>query len=189
MANWEALEIKIPGKDLMENVRSSLEALVTFMEIIKALLETISLFLIDFGNPIRAIVQALLTLIQQLFNSLKQTGLFALFDVPDPTQDPNFDRFKGGYQAFVQRFKASLFDSKDPFRPQPAAGQTLSGFVLIVADAETVFGMLRLIKILLRFFGKEVVSAKYSAPANVRIFRLDPCQGLLAEPILTPSCR
>lgn len=170
MANWEALQIKIPGKDLMEDVRSSLEALVTFMEIIKALLETISLFLIDFGNPIRAIVQALLTLIQELFNSLKQTGLYGLFDVPDPTQDPNFDRYKGGYQAFVERFKASLFDSKDPFRPQPAAGQTLSGFVLIVADADTVWGMLRLIKILLRFFGKEVVSAKYAAPANVRIF-------------------
>lgn len=170
MSNWEALQIKIPGQDLMEDVRSSLEALVTFMEIIKALLETISLFLIDFGNPIRAIVQSLLTLIQELFNSLKQTGLFALFDVPNPTQDPNFDRFKGGYQAFVERFKASLFDSKDPFRPQPAAGQTLSGFVIIVADAETVFGLLRLIKILLRFFGKEVYSAKYAAPANVRIF-------------------
>jgi hypothetical protein len=170
MANWEALEVKIPGQDLLEDVRSSLEALVTFMEIIKALLETISLFLIDFGNPIRALVQALLALIQQLFNSLKQTGLFALFDVPNPTQDPNFDRFKGGYQAFVERFKASLFDSKDPFRPQPAAGQTLSGFVLIVADSESVFGMLRLIKILLRFFGKELTSAKYSAPANVRIF-------------------
>jgi archaellum component FlaC len=170
MSNWEALQIKIPGQDLMEDVRSSLEALVTFMEIIKALLETISLFLIDFGNPIRAIVQSLLTLIQELFNSLKQTGLFALFDVPNPTQDPNFDRFKGGYQAFVERFKASLFDSKDPFRPQPAAGQTLSGFVIIVADAETVFGLLRLIKILLRFFGKEISSAKYAAPANVRIF-------------------
>lgn len=170
MANWEALKIKIPGQDLMEDVRSSLEALVTFMEIIKALLETISLFLIDFGNPIRSIVQALLTLIQELFNSLKQTGLLALFDVPNPTQDPNFDRFKGGYQAFVERFKASLFDSKDPFRPQPAAGQSQSGFVIIVADAETVFGMLRLIKILLRFFGRELSSAKYASPANVRIF-------------------
>jgi hypothetical protein len=42
--------------------------------------------------------------------------------------------------------------------------------VLIVADAETIFGMLRLIKILLRFFGKELTSAKYTAPANVRIF-------------------
>lgn len=170
MSDWKALEVKIPGKDLLEDVRGVLETLLTFMEIIKALLNTISLFLIDFGNPIRALVQALLALIQQLFESLKRTGLFGYFDIPNPTQDPNFDRFKGGYQAFTERFKASLFDAKDPFRPQPLAGSTLSGFVIIVADADTVFGMLRLIKILLRFFGKEILSAKYTAPANARVF-------------------
>lgn len=170
MADWKALEIKIPGKDALEGVRSSLEALVVFLEIIKALLNTISLFLIDFGNPIRPIVMALLAVIQQLFESLKRTGLYGYFDIPDPTRDPNFDLYKGGYQAFTERFKASLFDAKDPYRPQPLAGSMDSGFVLIVADAETVYGLLRLMKILLRFFGKEITAAKYVAPANARIF-------------------
>lgn len=170
MSDWKALEIKIPGKDALEGVRSTLEALVVFLEIIKALLNTVSMFLIDFGNPIRPIVLALLAVIQQLFESLKRTGLYGYFDIPDPTRDPNFDTYKGGYQAFTERFKASLFDSKDPYRPQPLAGSMQSGFVLIVADAETVFGMLRLMKILLRFFGKEITAAKYAAPANTRIF-------------------
>lgn len=170
MADWKALEIKIPGKDQLESVRSTLEALVTFLEVIKALLNTISLFLVDFGNPIRPLVLALLAIIQQLFESLKRTGLYGYFDIPDPTKDPNFDLYKGGYQAFVERFKASLFDSKDPYRPQPLAGSMQSGFVLIVADANTVFGLLRLMKILLRFFGKELLSAKYVAPANARVF-------------------
>ena len=170
MSDWKALEIKIPGKDELESVRSTLEALVVFLEIIKALLNTISLFLIDFGNPIRPIVMALLAVIQQLFESLKRTGLYGYFDIPDPAKDPNFDTYKGGYQAFTDRFKASLFDSKDPYRPQPLAGSMQSGFVLIVADAQTVFGMLRLMKILLRFFGKEILAAKYTAPANARIF-------------------
>jgi hypothetical protein len=169
-STWKALEIKTPGKDLLEQVRSALEALVTFMEIIKALLETISLFLIDFGNPIRPIVEALLKLIMQLFESLKRTGLFGWFDIPISAQDPNFDRWKGGYQAFVNRFKASLFDPKDPFRPQPLPNLNRSGFVLIVADAQSIFGLLRLIKILLRFFGKELLSAKYTSPANVKAF-------------------
>jgi hypothetical protein len=170
MADWKALEIKIPGKDLLEQARSGLEALVIFLEIIKALLEAISLFLIDFGNPIRPIVEALLALILQLFESLRRTGLYGYFDFPNPTQDPNFDRFKGGYQAFTERFKASLFDGKDPYRPQPAPGINQSGFVLIVADAESVFGLLRLVRILLRFFGKELTSAQYAAPANVKVF-------------------
>jgi hypothetical protein len=170
MSDWKTLEIKIPGKDILEGVRSTLEVLVVFLEVTKALLNTISLLLIDFGNPIRAIVTALLAVIQQLFESLKRTGLYGYFDIPDPTKDPNFDLYKGGYQAFTERFKASLFDPKDPYRPQPLAGSMQSGFVLIVADAESVYGLLGLMKILLRFFGKEITAAKYVAPANARIF-------------------
>lgn len=168
MSDWKALEIKIPGKDLLESVRGGLESLVTFLEVIKALLETISLFLIDFSNPVRALVEALLALVSQLFESLRRTGAYGYFDFPNPTEDPNFDRFRGGYQAFTQRFKSSLYDSRDPFRPQPIPGSTQSGFTLIVADAESVFGLLRLVKILQRFFGKEVLSAQYAAPANVK---------------------
>jgi hypothetical protein len=186
MSDWKALEVKIPGKDELESVRSVLEVLVTFLEIIKALLNTISLFLIDFGNPIRPLVLALLALIQQLFESLKRTGLYGYFDIPNPTRDPNFDLYKGGYQAFTERFKASLFDSKDPFRPQPLAGSTQSGFVLIVADATSVFGLLRLMKILLRFFGKEITAAKYVAPANARIFPAGTKPGALGGTNIDP---
>lgn len=169
MADWKALEIKIPGKDLLEQVRSVLETLLIFLEIIKAILETIKIFLIDFGNPLRVLLEVLLNLILQLFESLRRTGLYGYYDLPNPLQDPSFDRLKGGYQGFAQRFKASLFDSKDPFRPQPLPGSNRSGFVLIVADADTVFGMLRLIKILMRFFGREAYSAQYAAPANVKV--------------------
>jgi len=170
MSDWAEFAIKIPGKDLLEGVRTILETLLIFLEILKVILETISLFLIDFGNPLRLLIEALLALILQLFESLKRTGLFGYFDIPNPLQDPGFDRFKGGYQAFTERFKSSLFDSKDPFRPQPLPGANKSGFVLIVADAESVFGMLRLINILMRFFGKELLSPQYTAPANLKIF-------------------
>lgn len=180
MADWESLQIQIPGADLLEGVRGSLETLVVFLEIIKTLLETVSTFLIDLSNPVRILLETLLALIQQLFESLRRTGLFGYFDVPNPVQDPNFDRVKGGFQAFTERFKGSLFDSRDPFRPQPLAGQSLSGFTLIVADAETVFGLLRLINILMDFFGKKTLSAQYTAPANVKAFPI----GAKDDPIL-----
>lgn len=180
MSDWKALEIKIPGKDLLESVRGSMESLVLFLEVIKSLLEAIQIFLIDFPNPVRVLVEALLALVTQLFESLRRTGLYGYFDFPNPTEDPNFDRFKGGYQAFTERFKSSLYDSRDPFRPQPLAGSTQSGFTLIVADAETVFGLLKLVKILMRFFGKELSSAQYTAPANVKLFPI----GAKDDPIL-----
>lgn len=186
MADWKAFEIKIPGKDLLEQVRQVLETLLVFLEIVKALLEAIKLFLIDLTNPIRPIVEAIMALITQLFESLKRTGLFGYFDIPNPLEDPSFDRFKGGYQAFTERFKASLFDSRDPFRPQPAPSINQSGFVLIVADAETVFGLLRLIKILLRFFGKELLSPMYTAPANVKVFAAGTKPGALGGQNIDP---
>lgn len=186
MADWKALEIKIPGQDLLESVRGVLETLVTFLEIIKAILQTIQLFLIDFGNPLRVLLEALLTLILQLFESLKRTGLYGYFDVPNPAKDPNFDGFKGGYRAFTQRFKASLFDSKDPFRPQPLPGSNKSGFVLIVADADAVFGMLALINILLRFFGKGPIAPQYAAPANAKVFPAGQKPGSLGGASIDP---
>lgn len=169
MADWKSLAIKVPGEDLLEQARGILETLVTFLEILKALLQVVQAFLIDFGNPVRALVQALLGLIKSLFESLKQTGLFMYEDFPNPLQDPGFNRHVGGYQAFTQRFIGSLYDGRDPFRPQPTPGSTKSGFLMIVADAESVFGLLRQLKVLQRFFGKEFLSPQYAAPGNPKV--------------------
>lgn len=169
MADWKSLAIQVPGKDLLESTRSVLETLVTFLEILKALLQVVQAFLIDFGNPVRALVEALIALIKQLFESLKQTGLFYYEDVPNPLIDPGFYRHVGGYQAFTQRFIGSLHDGRDPFRPQPAPGLTKSGFLMIVADAESVFGLLRLLKILMRFFGREFSAPMYAPPGNPKV--------------------
>lgn len=182
MANpeWKEFSIQLPGNDLLEGARNALETLMVFLEILKAILETVKLFLIDFGNPIRAIVEALIGLIIDLFESLKRTGLFGYYDIPNPLDDPNFENNKGGYTAFTNRFIASLGDTRDPNRPQPAAGFTQSGFTLIVADAEGPIELMRLIKILMGFFGKEFLQPKYAPPANVKVLPL----GDSGDPVL-----
>lgn len=154
---------------------------MVFLEILKAILETVKVFLIDFGNPIRALVESLIGLIVDLFETLKRTGLFGYYDLPNPLIDPNFDRHYGGYQAFVARFKNSLVDNRDPNRPQPSAGATKSGFTLIVADAEAATGLVKLIKVLLSFFGKEFLQPQYGVPANVKVLPL----GDDGDPILS----
>ena len=180
-ANWESLSIQIPGQDLLEDARNVLETLMVFLEVLKAILETVKVFLVDFGNPIKALVEALIQLILALFESLRRTGIYGWFDVPDPLKDPNFNRFVGGFEAFTTRFKAGLNDSRDPNRPQPIAGFTQSGFTLIVADAESALGLLKLIQVLLRFFGKEFLTPQYPAPANFKVLPL----GRDGDPILS----
>jgi hypothetical protein len=181
VANWQPFIIQVPGKDLLEPVRNVLETLLIFLDILKALLDTIKIFLVDFGNPIRALVEALIALIQELFLSLKATGVFAYFDVPDPTKDPNFDQVSGGFPAFVERFKASLFDPQDFNRPQPRQGSTQSGFVILMVDASQPFALIARIKQLLRFFGKEFSSPRYEPPVNLKALPV----GDKGDPILS----
>lgn len=178
MADWKSFQIEVPGKDFLEPVRQILETLLVFLEILKTILNTIKTFLVDFGNPIKALVLALIKLIEELFLALKATGVFAYFDIPDPTVDPNFDRFYGGFQAFTERFKGSLYDTKDFNRPQPRSSTT-SGFVLMVVDASDIMTLVMRVKQLLRFFGKSFTSPRYEAPANFKVIPV----GAAGDPI------
>jgi hypothetical protein len=177
---WEALSIQIPGQDLLEGARQALEGLMIYLEITKSILETVKVFLVDFGNPIKPIVEAMLQLIVDLFESLKRSGLYAWFDVPNPLKDPNFNRFVGGFRAFVERFNSGLIDPKDPNRPQPVEGATQSGFMLIVADAEEPLALMRYMETLQRFFGKEFSAPQYQAPSNFKVLPM----GRAGDPIL-----
>lgn len=168
MASWESFIVKVPIKDPLEKVRNLLETVMVFLDILKAILETVKAFLVDFGNPIIALVREIMALIEELFESLKQTGLYGYFDVPDPTTDPDFDKIRGGYEAFLNRFKASLFNSSDPHRPQPRMGSNRAGLVLLVVDASSPYTLLRLIENLLRFFGREFMAPQYAPPSNVK---------------------
>jgi hypothetical protein len=178
---WHNFSFQIPGKDLTEKARSALETLMTYLEVVKAVLETVKTFLVDFGNPIKALVDALVKLILQLFELLKRTGVYAFNDYPNPFSDPNFKKSYGGYKAFTTRFKSSLYDERDQNRPQPVAGATKSGFVMIVVDASTSLQLLRLARQLLRFFGKDLTAPHYQAPSNVKVLPV----GAKGDPILS----
>lgn len=179
MADWKSFSVTIPGKELLDPIRQVLETLMIFLDILKTILETIKLFLIDFGNPIKALVEALIGLLIEIIESLRATGVYAYFDIPDPINDPNFARVSGGFSGFLERFKGSLYDTKDFNRPQPRDATT-SGFVFLVCDAENIFLLIALIKALLRFFGKAFTSPRYEAPTD---FKAIPV-GAEGDPIL-----
>ncbi len=180
-SNWHSFSFTIPGKDALAKVRNILETLMIYLEVIKAILQTIQKFLIDFGNPIKALVEALLRLLNQLFELLKRTGIYGYFDVPNPLADPNFFKNLNGYAPFTTRFKASVLDVRDPNRPQPVAGATKSGFILFVVDATDALILMRKITQLLRFFGKDFLAPQYAAPPNFKALPV----GAKGDPILS----
>jgi hypothetical protein len=180
MSEWKKFELKIPGKDVLEPVRNVLETLLVYLDILKAILETIKMFLIDFLNPLRMLVEALVKLILQLIEALRQTGLYGYFDIPKPNIDPNFNMNAGGPPAFVNRFKASLFDTRDPNRPQPVNLFNQGGYIILMVDGSTIVRMIRLVRALYAFFGKEFIWPRYEAPSNAKVIAV----GSKGDPIL-----
>jgi len=168
ITKWKQFQIKVPGADLLKQVRSVLETLLIYLEVLKTLLETIKIFLIDFGNPIRALVEALIKLILTFIEALKRTGLYAYWDTPDFTADPSLRTFRGGWGTFKQRWKGSFYDTKDGNRPQPIKNALKGGFVMVVVEADAVGDFLRAIKILLKFFSRNFSKPYYPPPANVK---------------------
>lgn len=183
-SEWKSFTIQVPGKDFLEPVRNALETLLVYLEILKAILETIKAFLTDFGNPIRALVEALIKLIEELFLALKQSGFFMYIDVPDPIRgSSNFDLVRGGFPAFKERFNGSLYDSKDFNRPQPRPGSNKGGFVILMVDATSVYQLLAKLLRLLKFFGKGFEAPRYLAPENFRVIPV----GASGDPILAAA--
>jgi hypothetical protein len=180
-ANWESFALQIPGEDLLEPVRAILEVLVIFLEILKTLLETVKVLLILFANAVIALVEALISLILTLFEALKRTGFYAWWNFPDLQKDPNLNWHYGGYQKFLTRFKGSCINVRDPNRPQPIAGATASGFILLVVDADLPLQLIRLVLILKRFFGQDATAPQYRAPSNVKVLPV----GSNGDPVLS----
>lgn len=184
-ASWEAFSIQLPGQDLLKGVRNVLETLLTFLEIAKAILETIKQFLLDFGNPIILLLEALIILILDLLKALQQSGLYAWYDLPDPFRDPSFKALAGGFNAFKQRWKGSLLDVRDANRPQPAAGVLQGGFFLIVLDADGPLALIQLVKSIIAFFKnpKRFIAPQYPAPLHLKAVPITP----KGDPVLALS--
>lgn len=183
-ASWVGFSTPQVGADLLEPVRNVLETLMVFLEIAKAILDTIKAFLVDFGNPLIALLEALISLITTLFKALQQTGIYALYDIPDPFRDPNWKRLSGGFPQFKQRWKGSLLDIRDSHRPQPISGALQGGFFIFVFDSDGPLALVQLVKSVMQFFKMptKFISPQYPPPLHLKATPLKP--GGSGDPIL-----
>lgn len=177
---WQAFELEIPGKELLTATSDSLEAVLLYLDVAKAILDTIKTFLVSIGNPIQALATALVSLILATLESLRQSGIYWWALAPDFEADPNLKRLRGGYGNFAQRWKGSLLDAQDLNRPRPVPGFNSGGFMMFVVDAKGPERLIQLIEILSRFFGVTFTKPQYPPPANLKILPI----GSNGDPIL-----
>lgn len=171
---WASIEVKIPGQELLEKVQEFCETLVVFLDIAKTILNLIKTFLVGIGNPIQALVMAVLALVNNLIESLRQTGLYWWFNLPDFAEDPSCKRLSGGYPAFVQRWKGSLLDAQDINRPKPLAGFSTGFFLMLVVDVNNLGKLITGCQALMKFFGGgREEPTTHPSPSGVKLFPVD----------------
>ena len=156
MANWQTIDFNF---DIFDPLRPPLEAALTGLEVLEAILEAlldlIKPFLLDLLNPLKAVVAALLAAIRALINQIRASGFSILLVHPD-FSNPDFAgtlfSVSGAYPGFESKVVGKFFDTADVFRPQYPPGSAVAMLVIYIgADSPgdlmgLLFALLQLIK-------------------------------------------
>lgn len=155
MASWDSVQLKFdPLSPLKPPLQSALVVLEAVEAVLEALVDLIKTFLLDFSNPIRAIIALLLAAIRTIINQIKSAGFSFLVVHPDFSRQDFaqvMQSVSGSYPSFENKVVQKFYDDSDIFRPSYPPGSAVGMLVLYIGseDAENLilqlFALLRLI--------------------------------------------
>ena len=159
---WGTIEFVTP--DFLEPVRDAVNTffsiLINILNILLAVLEVLKVFIGAFLDPIIALIKALLDLIRQILNDLRNAGLYIHGDFY-VIKGPDFKELRGGFQAYEQRMITRLVDRRDPNRPNISNFSTcIAVFLYVGVDISNVQRLIRLIQGILQLFNRKVPKMK-----------------------------
>lgn len=154
---WGTIEFVTP--DFLEPVRDAVNTfftvLINILNILLAVLEVLKVFIGAFLDPIVALIEALLDLIQQILNDLRNAGLYIHGDFYI-IKGPDFKELRGGFQAYEQRMITRLVDKRDPNRPNISNFSTcIAVFLYTGVDVSNIQRIMRLLQGILQLFNRK----------------------------------
>jgi len=161
-----------PINAVIEQIDSVLAFLIAVLNIVQAILSIVKVFLVGLLDPIRAIVEAIIALIRNIINDLRQMGVYMTSDknlFKAPYQD-----LVGGYDAYERRMLARLLDATDPNRPNFSTSSAVLALFAYVSAEDAVI-LIKLIFKLIAFFGD-------NSPTNTRIYPAPTTPNILFGP-------
>jgi hypothetical protein len=170
MAEWDSF--KIPGTeeiaDLADSVSKPLKGIRTVLNLIMTIMDIAKAFLIDLGNPVKALLEALVSVIINLLNNLNQTGsVYSLMIVPG-YQGQTYLDLKGGIERFKRTFSDSINDTADAQRPQFSSSSIVdTGAFFLVFDSGDAGAVFENFYKLFKAMGISIES-NMPAPSNIR---------------------
>lgn len=156
LGKWGTIPtIELPDTldSVREAVNSIAEVLITFLDIAVQALQLIKAFAFGFIDPIKAIVQATLDLINGLIRDFSQLGIYITHDAALLAEGWPFDALKGGFQAYERRMIGRLTDRTDPTRPDISTDTPVfAGFFYLSEDFSNIQRLIGFVEQLLALF-------------------------------------
>jgi hypothetical protein len=172
MAEWDSIKLKFSALDPIKSpIKSTLSALKAVEAVLEAILGIVQAFSIDFGNPLKAIVELLLASIRSLINQIRSTGFSILIIHPDFSRkdfSSVLNSVSGSYPKFESKVINKIYDTSDIFRPQYPEGSSVSTLVLYVAS-DKAEELVRHIFALLRIVKSPFLLTGLPAPVNLKV--------------------
>lgn len=171
MAEWQTITFRF---DIFDPLRPPIEAVLTALEaveaVLEALLDLLKPFFLDLLNPLRAIIAALLAAIRAIINQIRATGLSVLLVHPDFSQQDFgavLNSVSGAYPGFESKVVGKFFDTSDIFRPQYPPGSSVAMLIFYIG-ADSPGDLLGLLFALLALIKHPVQISALPAPVDVR---------------------
>ena len=120
--------------DALDGVTDVLEVVSTILEVVSSILELIKIFLIDVTNPLLALLQALLLIVEQLLEDLSHTGLYLYSDTPNSDGESYGSNLKGGMDAWRSRMTYALLSPNVANRPNFSSGASVVTLHIVVTS-------------------------------------------------------
>jgi hypothetical protein len=156
----DAFEVpKLPDfiTDLQTSINSVLEFLSSLLDIALTFLEVVRAFAIANIDPIKALIEAAIAEVEELFAQLTQAGLFLTGDWW--LLSPTCEGLVGGFQDYESRMSARFQDKDDPTRPViPSTSPTFAVFMYLDVDFSGVHTIAQFLNLILELFTFEFPS-------------------------------
>lgn len=179
MSNWSTVSFSFSPLDgLRPPMKAALRVLKTVEAVLEALMDLVKPFLLDLGNPIRALISLLLASVRAIINQLRAGGIAALLVHPDfSRQDFGsvLESASGGYRAFESKVVAKFHDQSDVNRPAYPPGSS-AAMVVFYIGAESPGDLMRQLFALLSLVKHPAATFALPAPVELKaspVFKSD----------------
>jgi hypothetical protein len=110
------------SKEIKQQTDAVFEVILLGFELVNTVLDLIASFLLDITNPLKPVIELILSILESLINDIKKAGFYYTYD-KGFTED--IAQYFGGYPAYEDRIIKKLLNKDDYTRPDFSADTSL----------------------------------------------------------------